>query len=380
MISVESLANTLLESIRNSDNKTSAYDTTATVSRVEGDTAWVHIDGGVEETPVKLTIAAQKGDSVQVRIGGGGAFLVGNGSAPPTDDTTAIHARGIARTAETTAIDAKDTATDAKDTAQVAQETAEQVEGIAVDAQATANNAITNYNDINLFINGGYITEVTSPYDDITVDKVVFYEAVGETFGMYSFVYNGTAWELNGTEVNLIEYGINLEEQPTSGDTIVVNLVDVEGAVTDLTDQISSLSAEVDANEAKAASDLESAQNELQASIDANINALAQTQATVTNISTKTQNMGWSNDYGLVLYAPNASPDTGYKLQLAAQAINFRNGALNNPSSILASIAADDSENVFMMISDAVIENQLRFGKFAFIPRVNGNMSLKYMG
>ena len=90
--------------------------------------------------------------------------------------------------------------------------------------------------------------------------------------------------------------------------------------------------------------------------------------------------MGWSNDYGLVLYAPNASPDTGYKLQLAAQAINFRNGALNSPSSILASIAADNSGNVFMMISDAIIENQLRFGKFAFIPRTNGNMSLKYLG
>ena len=250
----------------------------------------------------------------------------------------------------------------------------------AVDAQATANNAITNYNDINLFINGGYVTEVTSPYDNLTVDKVVFYEAVEEVFGSYSFVYDGTVWRLNGTEVNLIEYGINLEEQPTSGDTIVVNLVDVEGAVTNLTDQISSLSAEVDANEAKAASDLESAQNELQASIDANINALAQTQAAVTSISTKTQNMSWSNDYGLVLYAPNASPDTGYKLQLAAQAINFRNGALSNPSSILASIAADDSENVFMMISDAIIKNQLRFGKFAFIPRTNGNMSLKYLG
>lgn len=250
----------------------------------------------------------------------------------------------------------------------------------AVDAQSTANNAITNYNDINLFINGGYVTEVTSPYDGLTVDKVVFYEAVEEVFGTYSFVYDGAVWRLNGTEVNLIEYGINLEEQPTSGDAIDVNLVDVDGAVTDLTDQISSLSEEVDANEAKAASDLESAQNELQAAIDENASALAQTQNTVASISTKTQNMGWSNDHGLVLYAPNSSFDTGYKLQLAAQAINFRNGALNNPSSILASIATDESEKVFMIISDAIIENQLRFGKFAFIPRTNGNMSLKYLG
>ena len=68
---------------------TSGYYTPATVTRVEGDTAWVHIDGGVSETPVKLTIAAHAGDKVQVRVGGGTAWLTGNGSRPPTDDALA---------------------------------------------------------------------------------------------------------------------------------------------------------------------------------------------------------------------------------------------------------------------------------------------------
>jgi hypothetical protein len=80
----------LVSSIRNADRgKTSGYDTTATVRRVEDGIAWVHIPGGVDETPVKLTIAAAPGDSVQVRVSGGRAFLVGNATAPPTDDTTA---------------------------------------------------------------------------------------------------------------------------------------------------------------------------------------------------------------------------------------------------------------------------------------------------
>lgn len=80
----------LLESMQEmSKPKTSAYDTTATVRRVEGDTAWVHIDGGVDETPVKLTIAAHAGDTVQVRVGGGTAWLTGNGTRPPTDDALA---------------------------------------------------------------------------------------------------------------------------------------------------------------------------------------------------------------------------------------------------------------------------------------------------
>ena len=75
---------------------TSGYYTPATVTRVEGDTAWVHIDGGVDETPVKMTIAAHAGDKVQVRVGGGTAWLTGNGSRPPTDDLLASLAKETA--------------------------------------------------------------------------------------------------------------------------------------------------------------------------------------------------------------------------------------------------------------------------------------------
>ena len=37
---------------------TSPYDTQAEVVRVEGNTAWVHIPGGVDETPVRMTMNA----------------------------------------------------------------------------------------------------------------------------------------------------------------------------------------------------------------------------------------------------------------------------------------------------------------------------------
>ena len=80
----------LMESMQEASKpKTSAYDTTATVRRIEDGVAWVHIPGGVDETPVKLTIAAHAGDKVQVRVGGGTAWLTGNGSRPPTDDALA---------------------------------------------------------------------------------------------------------------------------------------------------------------------------------------------------------------------------------------------------------------------------------------------------
>lgn len=75
---------------------TSAYDVAATVTRIEDGIAWVHIDGGVDETPVKLTVAAHEGDVVQVRVGGGTAWLTGNGTRPPTDDARAIVAQATA--------------------------------------------------------------------------------------------------------------------------------------------------------------------------------------------------------------------------------------------------------------------------------------------
>lgn len=72
--------------------KTSSYDSVATVIRIEGNTAWVRIPGGVPETPVKLTVSARPGDLVQIRVGGGKAWITGNASAPPTDDTVAKEA------------------------------------------------------------------------------------------------------------------------------------------------------------------------------------------------------------------------------------------------------------------------------------------------
>lgn len=97
--------------------KTKPYDTAATVTRIEGSTAWVHIDGGVDETPVQLTIDAKPGDTVRVRVSGGQAWLTGNGSAPPTDDTVAVKAEVKAEKADVLAQLAKKTADQAGKTA-----------------------------------------------------------------------------------------------------------------------------------------------------------------------------------------------------------------------------------------------------------------------
>ena len=125
-----------------------SYDTTATVKRVEGSTAWVHIPGGVDETPVRLTMNAKAGDSVQVRVSDGKAFLAGNVSAPPTDDTTAEAAKNLANRAAEDAGRAKSAADIAESYATSAQASAAQSATILDGMEAAATAAGTTLDGI----------------------------------------------------------------------------------------------------------------------------------------------------------------------------------------------------------------------------------------
>ena len=127
---------------------TSPYDTQAEVIRVEGNTAWVHIPGGVDETPVRMTMNANPGDMVQVRVSGGRAWLTGNASSPPTDNTEAYKARDtafeavrIAEASEKEAERAKEAADSAENSAKRAQDKAVEAEEAAEDAAGSARTA-----------------------------------------------------------------------------------------------------------------------------------------------------------------------------------------------------------------------------------------------
>ena len=107
------------------NKKPTPYDTRGIVNRIDEDgTAWVHIPGGVDETPVKLTISAKEGDEVQLRVGGGRAWLTGNATNPPTDDTVANEAKDKAISAGIVAEGAQTEAVYAHNTAEKAYELA----------------------------------------------------------------------------------------------------------------------------------------------------------------------------------------------------------------------------------------------------------------
>ena len=134
-----SVSKELVDIIKGSEDKgTKPYDTPATVTRVDGSTVWVHIPGGVDETPVKKTINAKAGDTVQVRVSGGSAWLNGNASAPPTDDTQANLAVEYALVAGNAADSAVKSANIASEAAADAKATADSVHGIATQALADA--------------------------------------------------------------------------------------------------------------------------------------------------------------------------------------------------------------------------------------------------
>lgn len=87
---VKEIASTMKQS------KTKAYDTVAKVLRIDEKTAYVHIDGGADETPAQMAINCKTGDTVKIRVSGGKAWITGNITAPPTDDSAAEVAQRVA--------------------------------------------------------------------------------------------------------------------------------------------------------------------------------------------------------------------------------------------------------------------------------------------
>ena len=79
----------LVKMLRN--KKESGSDYIGIVSRVDGGTAYVQIAGAdIMDTPVAMTVDCKPGDRVRVRVNSGKAWITGNDTAPPTNDTDNI--------------------------------------------------------------------------------------------------------------------------------------------------------------------------------------------------------------------------------------------------------------------------------------------------
>lgn len=98
-MSVDRISREISRIMASKPKKPQPYDTIGVVQGVRDGKAWVRFAGSDQETPVQMTIDAKEGDSVMVRVAGGRAFIIGNDTAPPTDDRAANEAHKTARMA-----------------------------------------------------------------------------------------------------------------------------------------------------------------------------------------------------------------------------------------------------------------------------------------
>lgn len=108
MNNMDYVVNKVLKVLREDiKKKTNGYDGIGTVKRIDGDIAWVQLDkNNPTLTPVRISGAAcKKEDVVRVRVSNGTAFIQGNDTHAPTDDSKANEA-------DTKAVMALDAATE----------------------------------------------------------------------------------------------------------------------------------------------------------------------------------------------------------------------------------------------------------------------------
>lgn len=142
MKGIDNLASELQKTITEKDSKKRlAYDADAVVKRVDGDTVWVQIAGGIDETPAERTLNAKVGDTVKVRVVNHSAFIMGNNTNPPTDDTVAYEATYLAQNAEVHAFTAEQSAIDAHKSAESARVDAAVAHDMALEAANSADEA-----------------------------------------------------------------------------------------------------------------------------------------------------------------------------------------------------------------------------------------------
>lgn len=322
-------------------NKPAPFDTQAEVLRVDGDTAWVHIPGGVDETPVKLTINAKVGDKIQIHVGGGRAWITGNATAPPTDDRKANIATEKAEIAGKNATSAAELAESAMTDAEKARAAAILAETSAEDAQGSAKiakdgadsaiaSASTALNQLDIIENVVGVLSLLSKHgeyrlttdEEVTPDK--WYFILTES-GEYQVVSNPTG---NPSALGYYE------------------LVNINQAI----------------------------QNYVSSHLVLDGNGLwLQTDGSTSKLQLSPSN-------GVVIYNELGNQVAQY----GADTI------IGDPEGFHIKLDSDDSEIGFyqgatnkvayMNGSELYVENSLSFGKFMFYQRTNRHFTLKYLG
>lgn len=308
-------------------------------------------------------------------------------------------------------------------------------------ASEEAQNAQTAADIANDTLFGGSVkvtinTTGTIDSDNVVVDVDIFSEEVGGVYGIYEFIYTNGSWELDENPVSLSSYGITISDTPSEDDTISADFGETIGITTTVssnleainstientnelidnldtvTESLLSIADQTDTN-LQSIVDLQGTTNSLAESIsntDARADTLASELETVqNNTNSLTEWMGQQKE---------ENETTNDAIQALNTVVNALELAMNNANGTIAwlsfgsdehgnpvlsigggedaslEVAISNSQMQFkddglpvawisgekLYISKSQITEELRFGDFAFIPRKNGNLSLKYVG
>jgi len=337
---VKELTQVLLESGK---NKTSPYDTQAEVKRVEGNIAWVHIPGGVDETPVRLTMNAQAGDIVQVRVSGGNAWLAGNATSPPTDDTRANQAVDMSSASMLAAENAVKDAIRASEAADQAQAEALIAKGSADDAQRSANSAQQS-------------ADIAFTQMDIVENIVGVLEMIQE-HGQYAetndteVVNDKRYFTRNGTAPN---YEYQLVYNPSGNPRTKgwYELVGIDKAIQNYVSSHLILTNE--------GLELKRDDSKYRMRLNGEAMEIIAPDGTVVGSHGETIVLGNKNEM---------------HFEATSSRIKF-----STPNMDLCWFGLNSDGIWEMHIETMFVEKMVRYGDFAFIKRANGNMSIKWLG
>lgn len=257
-------------------------------------------------------------------------------------------------------------------------------------ANNNANTALSTAEEVNTIVSGGnsvgFETAGSLQDDNVTVIADTFAQAVGDAGpGTYTFTYDGTIWSLGGEQVDIEQFGIYLDEEGqqelANGDVLTITYSVLNG----FNSQIGANASEIDA--------LQSQVNDIEGSIGDLENSVSDVEA---NQTATTQNVNQLQaDYVALQASVNSE-----KAERAARMV-FGTDSQGNPELIISGGQNEALQTVFtnaeiqfldsgekvayitgqtMFIKTANVTERLQFGSFAFIPRANDNLCLKYIG
>lgn len=262
-----------------------------------------------------------------------------------------------------------------------------------------------NINDVDKTLKGSLsgLADVTVSTTGISESSIEIKESdfankIGND-GTYTFSYtDGTGWTLNDEVVDISDYGIIIADGVTltNGDSITITATDVVVGISYITANVQntaedaatyaeSLKAIVDQH-TEEISGLQGTDELYGERIETNEEIIAKTTTDVGALTAATTSLQVELQNELserAAFVEFGTTDQGQPILIlrGGETANLQAALTNSMLEFIddgTPVAYISGQKLF--ISTAQITDQLRFGDFAFIPRGNGNLSLKYVG